>query len=508
MIHQMMNPSEHNLQQRMYTPPIYNTQFDKSRQSISLVSPNLVHSYNLYAQKMPPPINLPKPIISTAINSYRSGCVQLAHNPITLNNQKRDIYNPSLLRHLQGSYETETLEAKQIQIVLAGEDDRQYAVVQRVCSTAEPIWDKLIYDDNLRLTLCSLNGYIEAVMLKRSILKESLIWWTNYGTRLVWRRTCEVLCKPASITFTISGQNSFRSNLSERSKNGNIVSPFVGVSTDFGKLSQSASEHSKIEAVNLTAGNTLDKSLQSYSSSSFQRLSDDELCNLFQAHCRKHQNLQQNVLQWGISRMKNIRVDEKEISQIAFGRVWVTAKLAPVFKNEIDSWHKDLDELKGAYQEAAPSVYIQPAPEMDEPGKQHRLRRNNLGLWMIEEYNSKQKNWRPCAQKLPYGYWVDLRDSRKIYIVKIFPILDILRRMKREWKDFEELKKNVEFLFNTCNQKKFNTIKPRNLRHNVVSLRLKLEKQYDLSFAVRVASTADSLVLERKNLGLKKKSSS
>lgn len=502
----MMNPYLH----QMYTPPMYSAQFGKSRQSISLVSPNVVHSRSLYANKMPPPINLPKPIISTAINGYQSASARLTHKPVMQSDPKSHHYSSSVLTQVQGSYEIETSEAQQIQIVLGFEEGKQCAVVQRVCSTAEPIWDKLIYEDDLRLTLCSLNGYVEAVTLKGLIMKESLIWLTNYGTRLVWRRTGVVLCKPSTMTFSISRRNSCRSELSGTSlKTSKIDSPFVAVSTNFGKHSRSSSEQSKIGAVNTTADNTSAKSLQSYSGLSSQRLSDDELCEIFKAHCNKHPILLQNVLQWGISRMKNMRVDETEVLQIASGRVWVTVKLAPIFNNEIDSWQKDLDELKGAYQEVTPSVYMQPAPEADEPGKQHRLQRNSIGSWMIEEYNSKQKNWRPCAQKLPYGYWVDLRVSRKMYIVKIVPMLDILRRMKNECKDFEEMKKNVEFLFSSCNQKKLNTkLKPRNLRHNIVSLRLKLEKQYDLSFAVRVASIADSLALEGKKLCLKDNKSS
>lgn len=73
----------------------------------------------------------------------------------------------------------------------------------------------------------------------------------------------------------------------------------------------------------------------------------------------------------------------------------------------------------------------------------------------------------------------------------------ILRRMKENWKDLEEMKKSVEFLFSVCNPKKLNAkLKTRNLKHNMLNLRLKLEKQYYLSFAVQVAETANAIALD------------
>jgi len=72
--------------------------------------------------------------------------------------------------------------------------------------------------------------------------------------------------------------------------------------------------------------------------------------------------------------------------------------------------------------------------------------------------------------------------------------------MKDDWSEFEEMKRRIEFLFNTCNKKKLNTrLKPRSLKHHIVNLRLKLEKQFALNFALRVANIADSIVLEERD---------
>jgi len=109
--------------------------------------------------------------------------------------------------------------------------------------------------------------------------------------------------------------------------------------------------------------------------------------------------------------------------------------------------------------------------------------------------------WLPCTQELPNGQWVDCASGLKLFKIQIVPMLEILNRMKDDWSEFEEMKKRIEFLFNSCNQKKLNTrLKPRSLKHHIVNLRLKLEKQYALSFAVRVASIADSIALEQREV--------
>jgi len=140
---------------------------------------------------------------------------------------------------------------------------------------------------------------------------------------------------------------------------------------------------------------------------------------------------------------------------------------------------------------------MQPAPLLNEPGKQHRLQKSSLGLWMIEEYDAEKELWQLCTEEFPYGHWVDSKDSRKLYKVQVVPMRSILCRLMGEWTDFEELGNYVDFLFNSCNHKKLNTkLRLRNLRHNISNLRAKLEKQYLLSFGVQVAIKADAIAME------------
>merc|ERR1719334_2339304 len=116
---------------------------------------------------------------------------------------------------------------------------------------------------------------------------------------------------------------------------------------------------------------------------------------------------------------------------------------------------------------------------------------------MIEKYVEERGVWYQCAHELRDGQWVDFNTKRLVYKVLIIPMKTILKRMKESWKDLDEMQRNLEFLFRVCNPKKLNAkLKPRNLKHNMLNLRLKLEKQYWLSFAVQVAETADAIALD------------
>jgi len=120
---------------------------------------------------------------------------------------------------------------------------------------------------------------------------------------------------------------------------------------------------------------------------------------------------------------------------------------------------------------------------------------------VIEAFDLDRGMWQARTQQFPNGEWVDVNSGLKLYNIQVIPMINILNRMKDDWSECNEMKKHIEFLFSTCNQKKLNTkLKPRSLKHHIVNLKVKLEKQYALNFAVRVAKVADSIAL---NLGKK-----
>lgn len=119
---------------------------------------------------------------------------------------------------------------------------------------------------------------------------------------------------------------------------------------------------------------------------------------------------------------------------------------------------------------------------------------------MIEVFNFEENVWSQCAHERSNGLWIDYKTQRQLYKVQILPMVSILSRMKDYFTDLAEMTRSIEFLFNNCNSKKLNTkLKLRTLKHNKINLRVKLEKQYALSFAVRVAETANLIALERRD---------
>jgi len=233
---------------------------------------------------------------------------------------------------------------------------------------------------------------------------------------------------------------------------------------------------------------------------------EQEVFNEIKKVCTENPCLLKKVLNWGNIQTSIAELTQEDLEELSRGRVWVTANLeqTPTVSDEDLKWQDALDDLKGAYQEIGntPNTFIQPAPQQSEPGKQHRLRKVEGGLWAIDECNVKSgSKWTVCAQEHESRKWIDHRNNGKNIEVKVVPLIQILEKMGERLKSDQnqDVEKCVHFLFNSCNQKKLNSkLKTRNLKHNIANLKVKLDKQYCLSFAVKVANTADIIAQEER----------
>jgi len=428
---------------------------------------------------VPPTQAYPTTYIVTPL-SYSANNVSFTNLPmryLNAGNQLITVYHPpavfnhqnicNFLGQLEGNFWDDELDGGKLQIFVAGNGHKQHCIVRRACSAGE---NRIICDEISRFTLCSMDGDVEAIMLKGVSSVQSLTWWTNDGKRMVWRR----LRTLARTSREFSEQ--------ELSDDGVFNRPEVPV----------PDENSTIDLTNYSV------SLETSSANSAidKKLSDNKLFDFFRTHCEDPLILQE-ILDWGITRTPNLKVGEKEILALASGRLWVNVRLSSSSSKYARKLTGVLDDLKGAYQQETPGVYYQPAPKPNEPGVQHRLRILN-GHWVIEVCEVDLGIWHVRCQQLPDGKWVDPASGLKLYNIHVVSMEDILNKMKDDWSDYDEMKKRIEFLFNTCNQKKLNTkLKPRSLKHHIVNLRVKLEKQYALSFAVRVARIADYIALNR-----------
>jgi len=189
------------------------------------------------------------------------------------------------------------------------------------------------------------------------------------------------------------------------------------------------------------------------------------------------------------------REDREKLSR---GRVWVTARLLP--KTKSNAWLGAINELKGAYQEidSGSGIYIQSAPPGSNP-KRYRMVRNSKNLWVIELNSGGSDNiWSTCVEELPGRMWVDHRFNRKSLKITVVPLIRILERMAgKQTPQNTDLEKCLQFLFSTCNQKKiFSKLKSRKLKHNIANLKIKLDKQHSLAFAVCLSTVAGKIAEE------------
>jgi len=231
---------------------------------------------------------------------------------------------------------------------------------------------------------------------------------------------------------------------------------------------------------------------------------EQDMFDMIKIWCSRRPNLVKKLVHWGLSKDPEpgipIKISPQKIKKLASGRLWVSCmldkSLSARLPGEISSDQDALDNLKGAYQETeqGSNIYVQPRPEINQPGLQHRLKKEG-DFWVIEERDTESQAWRR-RMKEEFGRWLDLRYIYQPVRVKVIPLSKILERMTDHIFD-GGVEKQLDFLFNECNQKKLNTkLRKRNLEHNIQNIKLKLKKQHCLSFAVRVAKVADMIAKE------------
>jgi len=488
---QKLTPPQFDVQVQMHTQQaLYQERFTNQQMVKSGMSPNIVQM-NVSNLNSMPPMNLSHP----EMPQMGMGVCKMNMSQGAAPVGNSDPYCCYFLEQLQGSYEVDGMEKDDFIVVLSSEDDQQYGIVQRTSPSLENVPDEYIYEEDSRFTLCSQTGRVKAVMLKGMSMKHCVSWYVTDGSQIVWRRKGKVSFNLVQSTPSISRRNSIVSNCSGISSLGTSVGSLEfsaqRIRPELQEFSSRNNAESMISSV-VESKTSVDRTILQGE----ETLSEDDLLSIFQSHLTKYPSLLSRVVNWGISRVPNSRVGFKEISELANGRLWITGSIMQSDK-DVKKWNEVLDELKGAYQEVTPGVFLQTPPQENEPGVQHRLRRSSLGLWIIEEYDTEHDNWIMCTKELPYGYWVDSKDSRKMYRIQIISMVDILNRMTEELIDVDETEKRMNFLFNSCNHKKLNTkLKARNLRHNIANLKAKMEKQHLLCFGVRVANIADELALE------------
>jgi len=439
------------------------------------------------------------------------------------------------------------------------EIEKPYAIVRRVCADGEALPDQFIYEEQLCFSLCSVEREVYALMPKGINMKYSVKWNLKDGGEIIWKRK-EVVFSLVSVDSLscCSRRNSINSLYSTTSTSAvshpmdthdrdgirNLIRPELRqmcsplshpVYQPRGTTRVSPNEKSDYPqedtqvagSSNFSSSLTESKQLKNESSRSFESrdvynqqlvssiLSEEKVFAQIKAECLRCPSLLKRLVSWASANNSSRPVTRESNRDISVGRLWVTARsdssrsasCSGQPANELEEKLQDaLDDIKGAYQEIdEKGVWQQPVPQAGEPGLQHRLLRDSRGFWMIQERISdaeveESEKWVVCARELSDERWVDVKNDQREIEVRLLQMVTILEKMKEQHTAVESAdvqKSYVEFLFKTCNQKKLNTkLKKRNLKHNIANLKVKLDKQYKLSFAVKVATTAEAIVQE------------
>lgn len=484
------------------------------------------------------------------------------YSPATVAAPVKLSYKCNFLEQLQGMYECDKDgkgQPDRINVLMptwknqvTPGTDQGCTIVRCVSADGEALPDMMILEETNRFILASIDQEVQAQMVKGVDMKNGLTWTKIDGSNMFWSRVGHVtfnFVRPDTLnrnerTFSNTSMSSVTSNFSQSSPEyvpqvaaqcpqplqhpypqqviprGSLTQQqlleTLSVAQRRGSLTQQQLLPS-LQLANAYSQHSEASSTDSFPSydhghreqSSVEEQQELMLLEQIKRLCQHRPRLVKRVVHWGLSRDTEpiaIKMNPELVQKLSKGRIWVCVdKMLPSSKSltgvpeetspELDS----LDDLKGAYQQAGEEgMYLQPRPEANQPGTQHRLRKGENGFWVIEEFDPNTERWMKRTVEQPGGRWWDIPTQRKIRL-KLVPLDSILQRLGGDYSELfsGNIEKQMQFLFLSCNQKKLNTkLKKRNLKHNIANLKVKLEKQHCLSFAVRIANIADSIAKE------------
>jgi len=533
---------------------LYQPHFSQPQQ---LLTQQMSHITPVYTE-LPQPTSSPE----NRANHFIWSMFQQSQQSVSLPRIQDDPYRCNFIGQLAGSYEIDSssgCDHVSLIVPAVSESEQPYAIVRIVCKDGEALPDQFIYEGKVRFTLCATNGTVVAVMPKGINMKRFVKWEKKDGSEVTWRRTGDVVFSLVSVEdpSSCSRRNSISSVYSTASSavfsnsmdahdienDQRLVRPelqhLYNKQLGFAQRKTSTLSHantlnSVMEEMYQVEGNkqypsrtwsvpegpwtekqhqdqknlrTRERELKCnqvlYTDGLSSTAKEEKLFEQIKAHCTMNPSLLKRVISWVNSKSHSEQMTKQDAGAISVGRLWVTASATLPSIESDEKLQEAVDDITGAYQRVCDGVWQQPLPQIEEPGLQHRLRKDSFGCWIIEERMQGEDDewfWNICAKELLDHRWVDVKNDRREIKVKKVQMVTILERMMLDKTAVEnaDIQENyVDFLFKSCNQKKLNSkLKKRNLKHNIANLKLKLGKQYALSFAVKVANTADIIAQE------------
>jgi len=166
-----------------------------------------------------------------------------------------DPYSCLFLGQIQGCWRIGSSDGLLIEVELSVEAGSECAVVRNCNPGINSFVEQRIYEEESRFTLCSVDGYVKAVMLKGTNMRFSVAWYANDGRCVVWQREGNVAFQLCDTTPSASRRHSITSELSGSSQMSNTsVGVTEQVSTDGHMLI--SSEQLKLNEEHSNSGNS------------------------------------------------------------------------------------------------------------------------------------------------------------------------------------------------------------------------------------------------------------
>jgi len=471
---------------------------------------------NLWEPQVPTPMSLCSSdsqsyTLHTDVPCWHNSAItqQSLTRPPTLEDEI--VYRCNFVTQLYGHYETQTEAGpvqKTVTLPKVAVAEEQYAIVKRISSDGDVLDDQVIRMKPSNFILCSVNGVVEATM-RRGIKMKQLITWENSvnGVQTVWRRKGKVtfdLVKIESVThpYFITGFSTVSSTTITNGIENRDESPSVAANENSLNIQQEIRPEAKLVDIRAHSdGNRCSLDSSKMNSSQFIidalsgkiDMSQDNIFQVIKEHCVKNPCLLDRVVEWVMNDAAR-KVSHQSMCKLSQGRLWVIARAKDPDQGYVQK--ENLDDIKGAYQDVGGGIYKQPDPMACGSEKQYRLLKDKKGFWMIQLYEEETGSWTLRAQQLANGCWVDLQNNRSLIRVQMIPLIRILKRLSEDvFRRNMDLNKSLDFLYTASDQRKLHgKLKNRNVRHNIMSLRAKINKRCGLSFGVQVASIARSIM--------------
>jgi len=154
---------------------------------------------------------------------------------------------------------------------------------------------------------------------------------------------------------------------------------------------------------------------------------EEESSDILMPRCSENPVLFEQIIDWFMSERSTQGDSRDEARSVSDGGVWIVAHSSDIDKGI--AMQNSLDDIKGMYLETSEGVWMQHHQQACGSKMQHKLCKDEDGLWIIEQHYFKDEESEIRARQLQDSQWVDLKNNELQIQVSIVPMIRILERL-------------------------------------------------------------------------------